>query len=252
MGNGLFEKPEAISWNPAAVGLPPVPTITAGEDSMSMTISAALPVLNAEMAASVTSLEAKEAMFSSKVVDAQSAYQNTDDSGGQAVGEMGSQIGQIGQLAQQAAGAASGAGGGGGGGGVFGQLMEQAMKAAQGFGGSDEGGGTEPGGTPTDPASTEAQGPGAPQAGGVAPGGAAPGGGASAQKDASGGAEAPAEEVVRPADGDQRQAPTERAPLGEPPAAAAGPSERQHAAPVAPVAPRAPLAGGAGDVSRDL
>lgn len=240
--SGLFEKPEGISWDPASVGLPPMPTVTGGEDSMSMTISAALPVLNAEMVASVTSLEAKEAMFASKVTDAQSSYQNTDDAGGQSVGDVGSQIGQVGQLAQQAAGAAAG---GGGGGGIFGQLMEQAMKAAQSAGGGEQDG---------EPAAANGQVADGQQAVPMAPagqtgGGAGQGNGANsgaAQKDepTDGNAAAPHE-----SDGDERRSPTERAPLGEAPAASAGPSERSHAAPVSP-----PVAvpGGSRDVTRDL
>lgn len=243
--SGLFEKPEGISWDSASVGLPPMPTVTGGEDSMSMTISAALPVLNAEMVASVTSLEAKEAMFASKVIDAQSSYQNTDDAGGQSVGDAGSQIGQLGQLAQQAAGAAGGAAGGGGGGGIFGQLMEQAMKAAQSAGGGERDG---------ESAAANGQGADGQQGGGMAPagqtgGGAGQGNGANSgatQKDepTGGNAQAPQE-----TEADERRSPTERAPLGEPPAAAAGPSERSHAAPVSP-----PVAanGGSRDVTRDL
>jgi len=131
-----LEKPEGISWNPASVELPPMPMIPPGEDAMSMTISGVLPTLTTPLTTSVAALSAKEAMFSGKVVEAQSAYQNADDSGGQSVGQLSSMIGQVGQLAQQAGGAAGGAGGGSS---VFGSLMEQAMKAAHG-GGSDNGG----------------------------------------------------------------------------------------------------------------
>ena len=131
-----LEKPEGISWNPASVELPPMPMIPPGEDAMSMTISGVLPTLTTPLTTSVAALSAKEAMFSGKVVEAQSAYQNADDSGGQSVGQLSSMIGQVGQLVQQAGGAAGGAGGGSS---VFGSLMEQAMKAAQG-GGSDNGG----------------------------------------------------------------------------------------------------------------
>src|SRR6476659_4355532 len=131
-----LEKPEGISWNPASVELPPMPMIPPGEDAMSMTISGVLPTLTTPLTASVAALSAKETMFSGKVVEAQSAYQNADDSGGQSVGQLSSMIGQVGQMAQQAGGAAGGASGGSS---VFGSLMEQAMKAAQGTG-SESGG----------------------------------------------------------------------------------------------------------------
>lgn len=250
MNNPLFEKPDGISWNPAAVDLPPLPSIQAGEDSMSATISAAIPMLHAEMTASVSTLQAKETMFSGKVIDAQSAYENADDAGSQSVGSMGSQMGKIGEMAQKAAGSA-GQGSGGGGGGMFGQLMEQAMKAVQGFGG--ESNSTE---------GTEAQGAAGQGGTGMAPGtpGAqTPSGGSQSsdgQKDeAKGGAQ---QAVPERDERDRHQGqPTERAPLEQPSAAAAGPSERQHVAGPAPVSPAPvsppPSSRGAGqDVSRDL
>src|SRR4051812_30168793 len=168
-----FEKPEGISWDPASVGLPPMPTIAPGEDSMSMTIAAALPALAAPLAASVETLQAKETMFSGKVVEAQSSYQNADDSGGQWVGQLGSMLGQMSQMGQQAAGAA---GGGGGGTGMFGQLMQQAMQAAQGAkggessqgGGGESAAGTSPAGAPA-PAPQGATQPGQGSAGAPQP-----------------------------------------------------------------------------------
>ncbi len=116
-----LEKPAGISWNPASVELPPMPMIPPGEDAMSMTISGVLPTLTTPLTTSVAALSAKDAMFSGKVVEAQSAYQNADDSGGQSVGQLSSMIGQVGQMGQQAGGAAGGAGGGSS---VFGSLME--------------------------------------------------------------------------------------------------------------------------------
>jgi hypothetical protein len=244
-GNPLFEKPEGISWNPASVDLPPLPSIQAGEDSMSATISAAIPALHAEMTASVSTLQAKEGMFSSKVLDAQSAYQNADDAGSQSVGQMGSQMGQ---MAQQAAGAASKAGESGGGGGVFGQLMEQAMKAVQGMTegvGGQSGEGAEGQGAQGQQPAGMAGAPPAGQSSGSGGGGSANSGEKHEGGSARESAEPPAPER------DEHQ-PTERAPLGQPPAAAAGPGDRQHVAGPAPVAPPASSRGAEPDLSRNL
>lgn len=246
MNNPLFEKPDGISWNPAAVELPPLPSIQSGEDSMSATISAAIPMLHAEMTASVTSLQAKETMFAGKVTDAQSTYQNADDAGGQSVGDIGSQVGQIGKMAQQAAGSAGqGSGSGGGGGGVFSQLMEQAMKAVQGATGSGESAdGTEAQGSQGQ--GTPGMAPGAPA--GQSAGGGSPSSDGHKDQAKGGDAQAPPERDER--DRHQGQ-PTERAPLEQPSAAAAGPSERQHAAGPAPASP--PSSRGAEqDSSRNL
>jgi hypothetical protein len=243
-GNPLFEKPEGISWNPASVDLPPLPSIQAGEDSMSATISAAIPALHAEMTASVSTLQAKEGMFSSKVLDAQSAYQNADDAGGQSVGQMGSQMGQIGQMAQQAAGAAGKAGESGGGGGVFSQLMEQAMKAVQGATGSGQSGeGAEAQGAQgQQPAGMAGTPPAQPAGGGGNPAHSGDG-----QKD--GGPKASDQQAASERD---EQKPTERAPLGQPPAATAGPGDRQHVAGPAPVSPAPSSRGADQDVTRNL
>lgn len=145
-----FEKPQGISWDPASVELPPVPMLPPGQDAMSMTISALLPMLAAPLQASVASLQAKETMFSGKLGAAQAAYEGADESGGQSVGQLSSMLGQMGQQAGQAG---QGAGGGSG---MFGQMMQQAMQAAQGIG--QQGGGSQGGGSP--------QG-GAPQGGGA-------------------------------------------------------------------------------------
>lgn len=113
---------------------------------MSATISAVLPTLAAELQASVASLQVKEAMFSGKVTDAQSAYQNADESGAQSVGQLTQMLGQVGQMAQQS----GQAGGGGGGQGVFGQLMERTMTAGQGTAPPDQPGQRQQGGKPRD------------------------------------------------------------------------------------------------------
>ncbi len=85
MGSPM-ETPGNLNWNPAAVELPPMPMIPPGEDAMSMTIAAVLPTLTTPLTANVAALQAKETMFSGKLGAAQSAYENADDSGGQAAG----------------------------------------------------------------------------------------------------------------------------------------------------------------------
>lgn len=132
-----FKKPEGLSWDAASVQMPEMPMVPPGEDAMSATISAVLPTLAAPLMANVAALQTKEGMFSGKLVSAQAAYQNADDSGGQSVGQLTSMLGQLGQMGGQAA---SQAGQGGGGGGMFGQMMQQAMQAAQSFGGQSGGG----------------------------------------------------------------------------------------------------------------
>ncbi len=159
-----LKKPEGISWDAATVQLPEMPMVPPGEDAMSATISAVLPTLAAPLTANVAALQAKEGMFSGKLVSAQSAYQNADDSGGQAVGQLTSMLGQLGQMGGQAASSAGQAGGGGQGGGMFGSLMQQAMQAAQQFGGQGAGGGQ--GGGSASPSAATGQPPapaGAPQ-----------------------------------------------------------------------------------------
>jgi hypothetical protein len=156
-----LKKPEGISWDAATVQLPEMPILPPGEDAMSATISAVLPTLAAPLMANVAALQAKEGMFSGKLVSAQSAYQNADESGGQAVGQLTSMLGQLGQMGGQAASSAGQAGGGGQGGGMFGSLMQQAMQAAQQFGGQGGGGQTAGGGAPP-PAPAGQPAPGAP------------------------------------------------------------------------------------------
>lgn len=140
-----LRKPEGISWNAAAVELPQIPTIPAGQDAMSATISAVLPTLAAELTANVAALSAKENTFSGKVGAAQVAYQSSDDAGSQSVGQIVGMLGQVGQQAGQmgqAAGSPTQALGGQA--GMFGSLIQQAMQGAQPTGG--QGAGTPPGG----------------------------------------------------------------------------------------------------------
>lgn len=164
-----LKKPEGISWDPAAVQLPEMPMLPPGQDAMSATIAGVLPTLAAPLTANVAALNAKENMFSGKLVAAQSAYQNADDSGQQSVGQVTGMLGQLGQMGGQAAGSAGQAGGGGGGGGIFGSLMQQAMQATQGMGsqsgGSPAAGAPAGGGQPAmSQPGTAASGQAAPQA----------------------------------------------------------------------------------------
>ncbi|KUI32998.1 hypothetical protein AU196_11835 [Mycobacterium sp. IS-1742] len=207
-----LKKPEGISWDAATVELPEMPMVPPGQDAMSATISAVLPTLAAPLMANVTALQAKEGMFSGKLVTAQSAYQNADDSGGQAVGQITGMLGQLGQMGGQAASSAGQAGGGGQGGGMFGSLMQQAMQAAQQFGG--QGGGAQTAGGPPPPA------PAAP-----------------AQPPQPPHAQYARESEPEPGDETKREE-EQRTPLLH--AEGAGPSEEQSNAGPAPVAPQTP------------
>jgi hypothetical protein len=135
-----LRKPEGLSWDPATVELPDIPMIPAGQDALSATISAVLPTLAAPLAANVATLQAKEGMFAGKLGAAQAAYQNSDDSGSQSVGQIVGMLGQVGQQAGQM-GQMAGAPAQmlGGQTGMFGQLMQQAMQGVEG-GGSSIGG----------------------------------------------------------------------------------------------------------------
>src|ERR1700755_2278481 len=97
--NMPMKKPEGITWSAAPIELPQVPMIQPGEDALSTTIAAVLPTLAAELSANVAALSAKENMFTGKVGVAQAAYQNSDDSGSQSVGQV---VGMLGQMGQQA------------------------------------------------------------------------------------------------------------------------------------------------------
>jgi hypothetical protein len=133
--NMPLKKPEGLNWNAASVELPEIPMLPAGQDGLSATISAVLPTLAAPLAANVATLSAKENMFFGKLGAAQAAYQNSDDSGSQSVGQIVGMLGQVGQQAGQMgqmAGAPAQAIGGQT--GMFGSLMQQAMQAAQGGG----------------------------------------------------------------------------------------------------------------------
>jgi len=240
-----LQKPEGISWNAAPVELPPMPTIAPGEDAMSMTIAAVLPTLHTPLATSVAALSAKENMFSGKVGEAQGAYENADDQGGQSVGQLSSMLGQVGQMAQQAGGAAGGAGGGSS---VFGSLMEQAMKAAQSAGGSQSGSSQEG------------------SAGQQTAGGMAPAGQPAASQGPAGGSAAAAspqeqrEEAQAPAheppaeheDREDRDAKQHQAPVEKPLVEATGPGGGKHDAGPAPVAPPESHRRGDDDLARRM
>ncbi|KUI45822.1 hypothetical protein AU198_10325 [Mycobacterium sp. GA-1199] len=163
MGSPL-RKPDAISWNAAAVKLPEIPMIPAGQDAMSATISAVLPTLAAQLTTNVAALSAKENTFSGKVVAAQAAYENSDDAGSQSVGQIVGMLGQVGQQAGQMgqmAGAPAQALGGPT--GMFGSLMQQAMQGAQSPGGPSAtgAGGAAPNGGAAATAGPAAHSPGA-------------------------------------------------------------------------------------------
>ncbi|MGX9787301.1 hypothetical protein [Mycobacterium sp. MMS18-G62] len=142
-----LRKPEGISWNAASIELPEIPTIQPGQDALSSTIAAVLPTLAAELTANVATLSAKENMFSGKLGAAQAAYQNSDDSGSQSVGQIVGMLGQVGQQAGQMgqmAGAPMQALGGQT--GMFGSLMQQAMQGAHGGGAGGQSSGGAAGG----------------------------------------------------------------------------------------------------------
>lgn len=237
-----FEKPQGISWDPASVELPPVPMLPPGQDAMSMTISALLPMLAAPLEASVASLQAKETMFSGKLGAAQAAYEGADESGGQSVGQLSSMLGQMGQMGQQAGQAGQGAGGGSG---MFGQMMQQAMQAAQGIG--QQGGGAQGGGSPQ---------------GGAAQGGGAPASMGQGQGPAGAPAQAPREES--PGDRQERAEAREdreerlddvgeRPPVEQGPVGASGPEPGSHGVGPAPVeSSQPPRHSGEDDLARRM
>lgn len=233
---GPLKKPDSISWNAANVELPEIPTIPAGQDAMSATISAVLPTLAAQLTANVAALSAKENTFSGKVGAAQVAYQNSDDAGSQSVGQIVGMLGQVGQQAGQMgqmAGAPSQALGAPL--GMFGSLMQQAMQSGQSAGGGQ---------------STAGQG-----AGGGAPGGGAAGPvGASGQQprdDAQLPTESPDEgrepEARDDRDGSQPLHRADETPW----AGASGPEHRGPGAGPVPVAPPEPTRADEG-ISRNL
>lgn len=241
-GMDPFGMQQDTSWDPASVDMPPVPTISPGEDGLSMTIAAVLPTLSAPLAANVTALQAKEATFSGKVTSAKSAYQNADDQGGQSVGQLGQMMGQVGQMAQQAGQAGGGAGGGSS---IFGSLMEQAMKAAQ-SGGSKDG---DSQAASVEPAGDQQQ---AGQPASVQPAGGQGAAGASASAPQPQSREGEDTRQEPAAQHDDRDATEHAAPAQQPPAEAAGPGERQHSAGPAPVAPPEHSRRGDEDLARKM
>lgn len=223
-----FKKPEGLSWDAASVQMPEMPMLPPGEDAMSATISAVLPTLATPLMANVAALQTKEGMFSGKLVSAQAAYQNADDSGGQSVGQLTSMLGQLGQMGGQAAGQA---GQGGQGGGMFGQMMQQAMQAAQSFGGQSsgaQGGGGQPA------AGVGAQPAGAPA--GQQPGSPAPA--APARESDAAAAEAREREEREEREQEQKREAEQRPQLQY--AEGAGPAEERPSPGPAPVTPQQP------------
>jgi hypothetical protein len=233
-----LRKPEAISWNAASVELPEIPTLPAGQDAMSATISAVLPTLAAQLTVNVAALSAKENTFSGKLGVAQTAYQNSDDAGSQSVGQV---VGMLGQLGQQAGQMGQSAGAPvqalGGQTGMLGSQMQQAMHGTQGGGG--ESGGQSGGG----------QG-----AGGAVLGGATPSPAVAAGQQARIDAELRAEPAVEQTR-EERGERDEHQPLhradGGAPSGAAGPEDRSSSRP-APVTPPDQARRGEGDVTRNL
>jgi hypothetical protein len=251
-----LEKPEGLNWDAASVELPEIPTIAPGQDAMSMTIAGVLPTMAASLTTNVATLQAKENMFAGKLVAAESAYQNADDSGGQAVGQLTSMLGQVGQMSQMASAPAQQAGGMTG---QFGQLMQPMMKAFEGM--KSEGGGAQPAGQQGAPP----PGAGTPTAGG-SPGGGQGGPGAAPQS-GDDRAEQDRRDEARREEQDRRdearreareQRDTERderadrAPAAAPPAAA-GPADGRGGPGPVPVAPDHPRqSGGDEDLARRM
>ena len=242
-----FNKPQGISWDPASVELPPLPSVPPGADAMSMTIAAVLPTLAAPLQASVASLQAKETMFSGKVGAAQAAYEGADQSGGQSVGQLGSMMGQMSQMGQQAAQAGQGAGGGSG---MFGQMMQQAMQAAQSFG-QQGGGGSQPGASPQGggPQGGTSQAGGAPASMGQSPAGGAPAN--AAREENPGDTQDPA--GAREDRETRREDVAEHPPVEQSPAGASGPEPGSRGPGPAPVeSPQSPRHGGQDDLARRM
>lgn len=215
-----LKKPEGISWDPAAIELPEIPMLPAGQDALSATISAVLPTLAAPLAANVATLQAKETMFAGKVGAAQAAYQNSDDAGSQSVGQVVGMLGQLGQQAGQMgqmAGAPAQALGGQT--GMFGSLMQQAMQGTKGGGGEQLSGGQDAGGA-------------AGATGVVGPGAVAVGGQPAQARDDGGGApeHQTTEQHHGPEHGDRE--PLQRAETDDRTGAGAGSDSRHGPAPV--------------------
>lgn len=68
----------SLTWDPAVVTVPPVPTIPPGEDPMSLMISALMPDLAAPLSAAVAATHAREEQFATNLAGARNAYQATD------------------------------------------------------------------------------------------------------------------------------------------------------------------------------
>lgn len=114
----------SLNWDPADVTVPPVPLIPAGGDPMSLMISAIMPELAVPLTEAVATTRAREEQFSANLAGARSAYQSTDQAGGQEIQAVSSQ-----QL-PAANPATTGSAGAGSSTGQFGQLMGTAMQTA--------------------------------------------------------------------------------------------------------------------------
>jgi hypothetical protein len=225
-----------LSWDPAAVQLPQVPLLPPGEDAMSATIAGVLPTLATPLVADVAALSAKEGMFSGKLVSAQAAYQNADDSGQQSLGQLVGMLGQVGQLGQAAGAPAQSLGGQSG---MFGSLMQPVMQAVQGAGG---GGGATGGSSP---------GAAAQNAGGQSIGGSGLAGGGSQQAREGGGN--PGQDAGRHEQRDAQPNEHRREPALTPPDGVAGPDNSRHSAGPVPVTPpEHPRHGGNDDLARRM
>ncbi|MGE2836482.1 PE domain-containing protein [Mycobacterium sp. SMC-4] len=113
--------PNALTWDPAVVNVPPVPVIPAGGDPMSALISAVMPGIATELTTAVANTHAREQQFAANLTSARAAYQSTDQSGGEEIQTVANT-----QLAPSTT--APAASGGGGAGSQFGQLMSTAMQ----------------------------------------------------------------------------------------------------------------------------
>lgn len=74
-----------LTWDPADVTVPAVPTIPAGGDPMSQMISAIMPELAARLTAAVAATRAREEQFAANLAAARDAYQSADQAGEQEI-----------------------------------------------------------------------------------------------------------------------------------------------------------------------
>jgi hypothetical protein len=119
----------ALTWDPAEVTVPPVPSVPPGGDPMSVMLSAIAPQVAEAVTKGVAEALAREEQFASTVHGARTAYQNTDLAAGQQIQGAG----ELGEPASAAAGVGSSqsAGSGAGEAGQLGQMMGMPMQMAQ-------------------------------------------------------------------------------------------------------------------------